>query len=112
MRRMWRLLKETGLPPELLELEVTETAVMTNLVEATRQLTLIRALGISVALDDFGTGYASLELVRDLPLDKLKLDRSFVTGAEADARRQVIVAAVIRLARELDLQVVAEGVET
>lgn len=106
------VLKKTGLPAELLELEVTETAVMANLVEATQQLTYLRALGISVALDDFGTGYASLELVRELPLDKLKLDRSFVTGAESDARRQVIVAAVIRLARDLDLQVVAEGVET
>ena len=107
-----RVLQETGLPPALLELEVTETAVMANLVEATRQLTHIRALGISVALDDFGTGYASLELVRELPLDKLKLDRSFVTGAESNTRRQVIVAAVIRLARDLNLQVVAEGVET
>jgi diguanylate cyclase (GGDEF)-like protein len=106
------VLEETGVPPELLELEVTETAVMANLVEATRQLTQIRALGVSVALDDFGTGYASLELVRELPLDKLKLDRSFITGAESDARRQVIVAAVIRLARDLNLQVVAEGVET
>jgi len=106
------ILKETGLPPALLELEVTETAVMANLMEATWQLNQVRTLGVSVALDDFGTGYASLELVRELPLDKLKLDRSFVTGAETDLRRQVIVTAIIRLARDLDLQVVAEGVET
>ncbi len=106
------ILGETGLPPSLLELEVTETAVMANLAEATWQLQQVRSLGVSVALDDFGTGYASLELVRELPLDKLKLDRSFVTGAEGDTRRQLIVGSVIRLARDLHLQVVAEGVET
>jgi predicted signal transduction protein with EAL and GGDEF domain len=106
------VLRATGLPPTLLELEVTETAVMANLTEATRQLALVRASGVSVALDDFGTGYASLEMVRELPLDKLKLDRSFVTGAERDLRRQIIVSAIIGLARDLELLVVAEGVET
>ena len=111
-RKVSCILGETGLPPILLELEVTETAVMASLAEATRQLQQVRSLGVSVALDDFGTGYASLELVRELPLDKLKLDRSFVTGAEADIRRQLIVGSVIRLARDLHLQVVAEGVET
>jgi diguanylate cyclase (GGDEF)-like protein len=110
--RVATVLAETRLPPALLELEVTETAVMANLAEATHQLRQVRALGVSVALDDFGTGYASLELVRELPLDKLKLDRSFVTGAEVDTRRQLIVATVIRLARDLHLGVVAEGVET
>ncbi|WP_272976119.1 putative bifunctional diguanylate cyclase/phosphodiesterase [Deinococcus geothermalis] len=107
-----RILADCGLPPELLELEVTETAVMDDLPNAIRQLTQIRALGVTVALDDFGTGYASLELVRELPLDKLKLDRSFLSGAEADRRRQVIIASVIRMAGELGWQIVAEGVET
>ncbi|WP_102126960.1 putative bifunctional diguanylate cyclase/phosphodiesterase [Deinococcus planocerae] len=102
----------TGLSPTQLELEVTETAVMADLAGATRQLSQVRALGVSVALDDFGTGYASLELVRELPLDKLKLDRSFVTGAERDTRRQVIVASIIHMAGDLGLTVVAEGLET
>ncbi|CAM3622733.1 Diguanylate cyclase [Deinococcus saxicola] len=105
-------LRAAGLPPASLELEVTETAVMADLPGAIAQLSQVRALGVSVALDDFGTGYASLELVRELPLDKLKLDRSFVTGAERDRRRQVIVASTIRMAGDLGLQVVAEGVET
>ncbi|WP_309570660.1 EAL domain-containing protein [Deinococcus sp.] len=105
-------LRASGLPPSLLELEVTETAVMSNVTGATELLARVRHLGVSVALDDFGTGFASLELVRELPLDKLKLDGSFVTGAEADGRRQVIVGAVIRMARDLHLQVVAEGVES
>lgn len=105
-------LRATGLSPSRLELEVTETAVMADLPGATRHLAQVRALGVSVALDDFGTGYASLELVRELPLDKLKLDRSFVTGAERDTRRQVIVASVIHMAGDLGLTVVAEGLET
>ncbi|WP_146009622.1 putative bifunctional diguanylate cyclase/phosphodiesterase, partial [Deinococcus planocerae] len=106
------ILRDTGLAPSLLELEVTETAVMANLCAATAQLTELRALGVSVALDDFGTGYSSLELVRELPLDKLKLDRSFVMGAERDPRRQAIVASILHLAGALGLTVVAEGLET
>ncbi|WP_216324449.1 putative bifunctional diguanylate cyclase/phosphodiesterase [Deinococcus aestuarii] len=111
-REVAATLRSAGLCPSGLELEVTETAVMADLGAATRQLAEVRALGVSVALDDFGTGYASLELVRELPLDKLKLDRSFVTGAERDTRRQVIVASVIHLAGDLGLTVVAEGLET
>ncbi|MEW6420290.1 MAG: EAL domain-containing protein [Deinococcota bacterium] len=107
-----RILADCHLPPDLLELEVTETAVMDDLPRAVQQLAQVRALGVTVALDDFGTGYASLELVRELPLDKLKLDRSFLSGAEADRRRQIIIASVIRMAGELGWQVVAEGVET
>ncbi|UQN09060.1 bifunctional diguanylate cyclase/phosphodiesterase [Deinococcus sp. QL22] len=106
------VLRDSGLPSGLLEIEVTETAVIADLAAATRQLAQVRALGVTVSLDDFGTGYASLELVRELPLDKLKLDRSFMRGADTDPRRQVILASVIRMAGELGLQVVAEGVET
>ncbi|THF84382.1 EAL domain-containing protein [Deinococcus sp. KSM4-11] len=106
-----QVLRDTGLSPSLLELEVTETAVLVDLQAAVQHLTRVRALGVSVALDDFGTGYASLELVRELPLDYLKLDRSFVTDAVNDARRQVIVSAVIQLAHSLGLDVIAEGVE-
>lgn len=106
------ILASCGLPARLLELEVTETAVLPDLPAAMRQLGQLRALGVTVALDDFGTGYASLELLRELPLDKLKLDRSFLCGAEADRRRQTILASVIGLAGQLGLQVVAEGVET
>ncbi|ULH17992.1 bifunctional diguanylate cyclase/phosphodiesterase (plasmid) [Deinococcus sp. KNUC1210] len=106
------ILNETGLPPALLELEVTETAVMVNMVETTRQLFQLRSIGVSVALDDFGTGYASLELVRDLPLNQLKLDRAFMTAADTDPRSRLIMSTVIDLADALDLEVVAEGVET
>jgi len=106
------VLAQTGMPPRLLELEVTETAIMADPEAAARTLVEVAATGVSVALDDFGTGYSSLTRLRQLPIDRLKIDRSFVSRLPDDADDCAVVVAVIDLARNLGLQVIAEGVET
>jgi diguanylate cyclase (GGDEF)-like protein/PAS domain S-box-containing protein len=101
-----------GVPPHLLELEVTESAAMTDPLQARELLGSLLAAGVCVVLDDFGTGYSSLAHLRDLPISRVKIDRTFIgpmLDSPADAK---IVKAVIALARTLGLQVVAEGVET
>jgi len=105
-------LELTGLPPERLELEVTESMMVQNEHEAVEILTELRDRGVTVALDDFGTGYSSLSYLRRLPLDVLKIDRSFVTELGEGRESESIIAAVIRMAHALGLRVVAEGVET
>jgi diguanylate cyclase (GGDEF)-like protein len=106
------VLARTGLSPRRLHLELTETAIMDLRPETLRQLGAIRDLGVEVGLDDFGTGYASLTHLRRLPLDFVKVDRSFVQGLGQDAGDERIVSAVIDLARNLGLRTVGEGVET
>jgi EAL domain-containing protein (putative c-di-GMP-specific phosphodiesterase class I) len=106
------VLAEHGLPPSALELEVTESTVMVDRFGASGVLAGLRAMGVSVAIDDFGTGYSSLALLRELPVDTLKVDRSFVGGMMASPGDEAIVRAVVTLARDLGLTVVAEGVET
>jgi diguanylate cyclase (GGDEF)-like protein len=98
--------------PWRLHLEITETAVMRDLEQALRTLHALRAIGVKLDLDDFGTGYSSLANLHQLPLDVIKIDRSFVRRLEADRRSAALIEAVIRLARILDLKVVAEGIET
>jgi diguanylate cyclase (GGDEF)-like protein len=105
-------LGRTGLDPSRLHLELTETAIMDLHPEILRQLSRIRDLGVQIGLDDFGTGYASLTHLRRLPLDFVKVDRSFVQGVGNDAGDERIVSAVIDLARNLGLRSVGEGVET
>jgi EAL domain-containing protein (putative c-di-GMP-specific phosphodiesterase class I) len=105
-------LAQSGLPARLLELEVTETAILADPEAAARTLAEIAAMGVSVALDDFGTGYSSLTHLRQLPIDRLKIDRSFVSALPDDSDDCAIAVAVIDLARNLGLQVIAEGVET
>jgi diguanylate cyclase (GGDEF)-like protein len=105
-------LRESGLAPERLQLEVTETSLLADPTDAGRQLRNLRELGITVALDDFGVGYSSLALLRDLPVDVLKIDRSFTRDMLTDPRAEAIVAAVIRLGHHLQARVCAEGVET
>lgn len=107
-----RILAETGLAPERLELEITETAVIGDLVTACQVLTEIRSLGVGVALDDFGTGFSSLSLVHSLPLTRIKIDRSFITDIDKSHRSVAIVEAVTALCRRLNLKATAEGVET
>jgi EAL domain-containing protein (putative c-di-GMP-specific phosphodiesterase class I) len=107
-----RILSSAGLPPRSLIVEVTETAVTADHQRAHAILTELRALGVRVAVDDFGTGYASLARLRQLPVDEVKLDRSFVSRIEHDAQDRAIVRSVIGLAHDLGLAVVAEGVET
>lgn len=106
------VLASTGLPPQLLHLELTETAIMDLHPEVLRQLSQIRAVGVQIGLDDFGTGYASLTHLRRLPLDFVKVDRSFVDGLGRDPGDERIVSAVIDLARNLGLRSIGEGVET
>ncbi|GGR64584.1 hypothetical protein GCM10008959_28460 [Deinococcus seoulensis] len=95
-----------------LELEVTEQALIQDLPGVSSALGTLQTQGLSVALDDFGTGYSSLAVLQHLPVDKLKIDRSFVQGIEHDARQRLITASVVNLARQLNVTVVAEGVET
>lgn len=105
-------LARAGVLPGRLELEITEGALMHNPVEAIEALKQLRALGAKVAVDDFGTGYSSLSYLKHLPIDGLKIDRSFTDGLPEDTCDRTIVSAVIAIARELRLRVTAEGVET
>jgi diguanylate cyclase (GGDEF)-like protein len=105
------LMDEFGLKPTAIELELTETALMVSGAEANSRLEALRALGVSIALDDFGTGYSSLSYLRRLPVDKLKIDRSFIRDIETDPGDASIVAAILAMARALGIPTVAEGVE-
>jgi len=103
---------DTGMDPTLLILEVTESIFVNDADRAARVLDQLRALGVRVALDDFGTGYSSLGYLRRFPVDVLKIDRQFTTGIGTDPTDTAIVVAITQLARALDMQVTAEGVET
>lgn len=111
-QRVRAVLEATGLAPHRLVIELTETAVMENLAEAVEILTNVKALGVRIALDDFGTGYASLSSLSTLPIDKLKIDQSFVRRIETDHASRAVTDAVIALGRSLNLELVAEGIET
>jgi polar amino acid transport system substrate-binding protein len=106
------ILRETGLPPGLLELEITETVAMQDHARTIDTLRRLRELGVRVSIDDFGTGYSSLSYLRRFSIDTLKIDRSFVKDVATDKSAAGIVSAIIAVARELGLRVVAEGVET
>ena len=107
-----QVLEGTGLDPSALELEITETSVMDRSESSLRALADLRTLGVRVVLDDFGTGYSSLAYLRQLPLDTIKIDRSFVTDLDVHDRNVGIVRAVVSLAHGLGITVVAEGIET
>ena len=105
-------LAETGLPPSRLELEVTETGVMHDMRDAAEVLRALAALGVTLAIDDFGTGYSSLSYLRKLPVDKIKIDRSFVSDVVTSEDAASVATAIVRRAHGLRLSVIAEGVET
>ncbi len=105
-------LSESGLDPGFLELEITESILLHNKGEAARTLAELKQMGVRVAIDDFGTGYSSLAYLQALPIDTLKIDRSFVAELGAETKRSAIVRAIVALGRSLDLRLIAEGVET
>ena len=106
------VIAQSGLPPDLLELELTESILIQDAREALRRLEALAALGVRLAIDDFGTGYSSLGYLKRFPIGRLKIDRSFISGLPDDASDAGIVQAVINMGRALTLNIVAEGVET
>jgi diguanylate cyclase (GGDEF)-like protein/PAS domain S-box-containing protein len=111
-QRFHQILLETGLAPERLEIEITETALIEDFDRALDSLRQLKALGVKVAMDDFGTGYSSLSNLRAFPFDKIKIDQSFVRGVQANEHGAAIVRAIVGLCQGLGLSVLAEGVET
>lgn|GEM_PF-3132757 len=107
-----QVLHETGLDPARLHLEITESTALVNLGQTRLILQRLQQLGISISMDDFGTGYSSLSGIKDLSIDKLKIDRSFITNISTDQRDAAIVKTIIALTRNLNMKVLAEGVES
>jgi len=107
-----RALRESALDPRRLELEITESIVMENSVSIVRDLKRLAKLGVRFSIDDFGTGYSSFRYIKSFPVDRLKIDHSFISNMDKDASDVAIVQAIIGLARNLKLDVIAEGVET
>ena len=110
--RIASILKETGLPPACLELELTESILMREVDQAMQILAGLKRLGLSIAIDDFGTGYSSLNYLKQFPIDILKIDRTFVDGLPSGEQDAQIARAIIAMAHSLNLAVIAEGVET
>lgn len=106
------VLRDTGIPPALLTLEITESVSMQDSRLTTRRLQALRELGVRLAVDDFGTGYSSLDRLHSLPIDILKIDRSFIASIQDDQPRTAIVDAVMSMGHALDLTLLAEGIET
>ncbi len=112
LSKLTGVLKETGLPPECLELELTENIVMTDVEHAFEVLRALKETGVRLSIDDFGSGFSSLSLLRSMPVDVIKIDRSFIRGMPLDADDVAITTAIIRLAHSLGCEVAAKGVET
>jgi EAL domain-containing protein (putative c-di-GMP-specific phosphodiesterase class I) len=106
-----QIIEECGIDPQYLELELTESVVMTNAEHTVQTLTELRGLGVKLAVDDFGTGYSSLSYLRKFPLDRIKIDQSFITSIGSTPANQAIVRAILALGNSLGLEVIAEGVE-
>ena len=107
-----RILLETGLNPRRLEIEITESSIITDKAKALHTLRQIKALGVSIAIDDFGTGYSSLDTLRSFPFDKIKLNKSFMSEVETSPQAKAIIRAILALGQSLEVPVLAEGVET
>jgi diguanylate cyclase (GGDEF)-like protein/PAS domain S-box-containing protein len=110
--RIASMLRETGVPPSYLEVEITETLAMSNIERTISRLTELAELGIHASIDDFGTGYSSLNYLKRLPIQKLKIDQSFVKDIATNADDRAIISAVTAMAHSMDIKVLAEGVET
>lgn len=111
VENLQQILTETNISPEFLEIEVTERLMMTRVEEIIAKLLKLKAIGVSFSIDDFGTGYSSLAYLLRLPLDMLKIDRSFVTGVHKNKQAATIVSTIIGMARNLGISTIAEGVE-
>jgi EAL domain-containing protein (putative c-di-GMP-specific phosphodiesterase class I) len=109
---MRRVLASSGLEPSALVLELTETALLRRDERLHADLAELKSIGVRLALDDFGTGYSSLSYLRDLPIDVVKMDKSFVDGIAESDQRLAVAEGIVRIARTLNLEVVAEGIET
>ncbi len=109
---MAHILKESGLAPDRLRLEITETIIMEDMERAKEVLFALRRLGLRLAIDDFGTGYSSLGYLHHLPFHTVKIDRSFIRAMGGDPRSLEVVRTVISMAQNLGLEVVSEGVES
>ena len=107
-----RALKDSGLPAERLEIEITESILMNDSKAAVNILDDLKQLGIKIAMDDFGTGYSSLSYISDFDFDKIKIDQSFVSSIQTDERARAIITTIIGLGRALDIMITAEGIET
>lgn len=106
------MLEKYNIPPEFIEFEITEGVIMKSIVKNIELLIELKRLGVSIALDDFGTGYSSLSYLKRLPIDVLKIDKSFIDGIGVDEKSEYIAESIIKLSHSLNLKVVAEGVET
>ncbi|MEW6563851.1 MAG: EAL domain-containing protein, partial [Pseudomonadota bacterium] len=104
-------IRQAGINPTRLKLEITESAVLNDLDKAVAKLARLREEGIHISLDDFGTGYSSLSYLKRLPVDQIKIDRSFVRDLESDPNDAILASAIVSLARNFSLHVIAEGVE-
>ena len=107
-----QMIEETGIPPALLEFEITESMIMHDIDRAVENLCAMKDLGVRVAIDDFGTGYSSLSQLKRFPVDTLKVDRSFIRDIPGNTEDRAITEAIISMGKSLGVVVVAEGVET
>ncbi|PCI88612.1 MAG: hypothetical protein COB24_01210 [Hyphomicrobiales bacterium] len=107
-----KYLKQSGLPPERLELEITESMMMDDVDHVIKTLTSIKNLGVKIAMDDFGTGYSSLQYLTELPFDKIKIDRSFIKNIGKSKQADALISTIVALGHSLDKLVLAEGIET
>ncbi len=107
-----RALKDSGIEPSLLELELTESTLMSDQANVVEDLAELRRRGLRISIDDFGTGYSSLSYLRKFPIDALKIDRSFIRDVTTDRDNAAITSAIVSMAKALNLRVIAEGVET
>jgi EAL domain-containing protein (putative c-di-GMP-specific phosphodiesterase class I) len=105
-------LKDSGMAPNLLELEITESMIMHNPTRMIAKLAKIKKMGVRLAIDDFGTGYSSLAKIKHFPIDTLKVDRSFIRNLPNSAEDKAITNAIIAMGKSLNMTIVAEGVET
>lgn len=112
LERIGEILKETALPAKLLQIEITETLLMSEQGNVPQTLMSLHDMGVQIAIDDFGTGYSSLSRLKELAINQLKIDRSFICGIDSDLKDRTILSAIIAMASGAELQVIAEGIET